>query len=108
MRDDDFGRLDPFAEADRREKDKKADAEREKRIDDALASVLNSASGRMALAYALELTDIEGSSFDSDPLRMAWQAGRRDVGIVFLARLRAVNPELVRQMQKEAEEDGRN
>ncbi|MDO5531059.1 hypothetical protein [Sutterella sp.] len=91
----------------REEKEKKAAEEAEKRLDTALLSVLGTKSGREALAWMLSLTaqDVSVTAFDA--LRMAWQSGRRDVGLDILTRLRALSPELVRLMEQERD-DRRN
>ena len=85
---------------------KKADEvkQQQKRLDNALRSVMGTKEGRKAVSWMLGFTAQDQSISFNDSIKMAIASGRRDVGLDILSRLRAVCPELVALMDKESQE----
>ncbi len=95
-----------FAEEDERAEEERLRKIEEKKLDAAFAGVMQSASGRKAMAWILSLTGEADSVTSLEPMRMMLQSARRDVGLQLRARLLAAGlGELVNLMQEE--NDGR-
>lgn len=78
-----------FAELQAKEELKRQRELEEKRLDNALASVLDTDSGRKVLNWILGLTGIDDSCTSMDAMQMMALSARRDVGLQIKGRLRA-------------------
>ena len=70
-----------FAELQAKEELKRQRELEEKRLDNALASVLDTDSGRKVLNWILGLTGINDSCTSTDAMQMMALSARRDVGL---------------------------
>lgn len=69
----------------------------------AILFVLSGAQGRKAMWDLLSHCGVFGASFDRDPGKMAFNEGRRDVGIWLLAQLEGEHPGAYAAMRAEHE-----
>lgn len=95
---------DEFAERRRVEHSALRASAREIDRQSALASVLSSSTGRKAVWDWLSHCRILGSSFDRDTAKMAFNEGRRDVGLWMLAQLEGEHPGAFALMRSEHQE----
>lgn len=78
-----------FAElAAKQEQDKERKLE-EKRLDNALSSVLSTESGKRVLRWILDLSGVEESCTSTDAMQMMALSARRDLGLQIKARVRS-------------------
>lgn len=92
----------------------RTDAEKEERefrqklpglkVDIAIKRVIATRDGRAVLRWILADTGLERSSFNSNALMMAYQEGRRSVGVTLCERLKRLNSDSYRLMQEESDE----
>lgn len=93
----------PFddAIASERKQQRQIEETRRKKLRLAYANVLRSRDGRQVVLHLLELTQIYASSFNTNALSMAYQEGRRSVGLEVMGQ---IEPETVQQLLKEYHE----
>lgn len=95
-----------FAEEDARAEEERQRRIEEKKLNSAFAGVMQTVSGRKAMAWILSLTGEKDSVTSLEPMRMMLQSARRDVGLQIRARLQAAGlGEQIYLMQEE--NDGR-
>lgn len=78
-----------FAEEDLREELEQQRKLQEKKLDNALASVLQTDSGRTVIKWIFDLTGVDETCTDANAMRMMALSARRDVGLQIKARLKA-------------------
>lgn len=76
-------------------------------VDD-LVWMMSCPDGRRIMNRLLERTGVFQTSFDQNPLQMAFAEGQRNIGLRFLAMVQANCKDYYVQMLKEAEDDRRN
>lgn len=80
-------------------------AERAKRVrarlDFAIRQCLGTSEGRQVLRWIIDDAGYGRSSFNTDPLCMAFAEGRRSVAIGLRERLRSASPDLFRLLEDE-------
>ena len=75
-----------LAEAEERERDRELEA---KRIDNALAAVAKTESGKTVINWVLELCGVDDSCTSTDGMTMMAMSARRDIGLQIKARIKA-------------------
>lgn len=93
--------LDPFEEAELREKSEEARAQFEKELELATRKVLESKEGRMVLGWILDVTGFDSSISCNEAMTLSNLSGRRDVGLLLKGRLEHVDYEKFVLLEKE-------
>lgn len=73
-----------------------------------LRKVLETPEGRRVIWRVMELAGIFHGSFNQNALTMAFNEGKRDVGLVFIGEINANMPQRLTQMQNEYASDQRS
>lgn len=68
---------------------------------DQLRSMVNTTGGRAVLTWLLAITQPTKSPYDSDPLEMARNCGRQEIGLDILAALDEASPTAYTQLKQE-------
>lgn len=72
------------------------------RRDTVLRGVMSTEDGRRWIREAIEMGHVGASSFSSDPLRMAYLEGERNIGLRIMADVMNTEPKLYMLMMAEA------
>jgi hypothetical protein len=98
---DPFNASDPEQVKSRREKQKTRELQKKS----ALRKIMSEPAGRMWVWGLLSRCGTYHSSFSSDPLVMAFNEGRRDIGNHLIAEINKIEPELFIKMALENRSD---
>ncbi len=79
---------------------------RELRKKSGLRKLMSDPEGRMWVWDLLIMTGFSRASFSTDPLTMAFNEGRRNIGLQIIGEINALSPELYVKMALENEDKG--
>lgn len=91
-----------FEEEEARAEEERLRKQEEKKLDNALKSLMETEFGRRAMHWVLSITGQADSVTSTDPMRMMLLSARRDVGLDILRRLRSAGlEEQINSMREE-------